>query len=366
VNRKTQHCGLLLGGALLASLLGCSKDPEVGNSDPGGRAAPPSIAAASSATGTEAPVNPPAEGPSVAAPEGMDAVRSAAEIAQELKAGGDRDAAYAAIRTYARANPAAFTELSAWLHSGEADLVALGAQGLAALSTPEAAADVIGVFQATPPGLPRRELGSALAGFNNPALAGLLLDVLGASEDRELVFSCQQALAKAADTPLLNEVVRQYEASNSGKERENLAGAIRHMQNASCVEGLLGVLNQQRVISSIDPLGLAAVDTLGIIGNQVAVSNLFAYVSLQREGASGPVLEAIGRVMNAESLPLLASVAYGRGPGASRDSRVAAVTALGNFTPPQVEPVLNWLIQNESNPSIREEATKALRRVTGQ
>lgn len=138
------------------------------------------------------------------------------------------------------------------------------------------------------------------------------------------------------------------------------------MQNPDCVEGLLAVLNQQRVISSTDPLGLATADTLGTIGNQVAVSNLFGHLWSLPEGASSPVFDSIGRVMNPESLPLLASVAYGQVAGASLYSRMAVVQALGNYNAQQVQPALNWLIQNDPNVGIREAAADALKRVTGQ
>jgi HEAT repeat protein len=69
--------------------------------------------------------------------------------------------------------------------------------------------------------------------------------------------------------------------------------------------------------------------------------------------------------MNPESLPLLASVAYGQAPGASLYSRMAAVQALGNYNAQQVQPALNWLIQNDQNAGIREAATNALKRVSG-
>ncbi len=122
--------------------------------------------------------------------------------------------------------------------------------------------------------------------------------------------------------------------------------------------------------SSPDPLGLAAVDTLGIIGSFIAVSNLFFYLffylgSLDDE-TSSPLSEAIGRVSNLESLPLITSMVYGQTAGSTLSTRVAAVQALSNYEPTEVCPILNWLEQNDQNSRIREAAKTALKRMDGQ
>ena len=352
MSQKPQPLEVFILALLLACLTGCSKKAETNTAEPAPSSSAPGKATATKATASPVP-RPPAR-PS-----------SPAEIAQMLKSTGNKEAAYTAIREYARRNPSSFADLSALLRGGDADLALLGAHGLSALATPEAATDLIAVIRATQPGLSKRQLTETLASFANPQLSAFFLGVLGAAPEREVLSAAQRALANAADSALLHEVVQRYEASNSAPERENLVAAMRHMQNPNCVEGLLDILNQQRVVSSTDPLGLAAADTLGIIGSQAAVSNLFAHLWSLREGSSSPVFDSIGRVMNPESLPLLASVAYGQVPSASLYSRMAAVQALGNYNAQQVQPALNWLVQNDQNAGIREAATNALKRVSG-
>lgn len=283
-----------------------------------------------------------------------------------LKSTGNRDAAHAAIREYAASHPAALAELSALAKSQDADIALLGAHGLAGLGTPEAAVELVASIQAAQPGAGRRELSAALGCFNSPATAQLFFGLLGTSEDREVLAGAEKALSNMADTPIIHEILQRYEASNSPGERDNLLAALRHMQTTNCVPALLDIVNQQKVISSTDPLGLAAVDTLGIIGSTVAVSNLFTHLANAREGGSSPIYDAIGRVSNPESLPMLASVAYGQVPGTSLHARMAAIQALGNYTAQQVQPALNWLIQNDPNAGIREAAANAFKRVTGQ
>jgi len=175
-----------------------------------------------------------------------------------LKTTGKKEAACAAIREYASKHPASFTEMSTLLRSGDADLALLGAHGLSALSTPEAA-DLINAIQAAQPGLFKRGLSEALSNFKNPELTGLFLGLLGTSQEREVLYASQRALANSADTLLLNQVVQRYEASDSATERDNLVAAMRHMQNTNCVEGLLS----RMITTSSRPLPASPWPALG-------------------------------------------------------------------------------------------------------
>lgn len=291
--------------------------------------------------------------------------KSAREIVELFKFTGDRETAYAAIREYAEKHPASLAELSSLLRSGDADYAVLGAQGLVKLATPQAATELIAGIQNTPAGPLRRELSGALSEFNQAEAAEVFFGQLRSSQDREMVSAVQTALGNSATDALLSEAVKRYRTSNSGAERDNLIAAIRHMQSPECVDGLLSVLNEQRVVSTTEPLSFAVADTLGIIGTTTAVSNLFQHLSSLREGASSPVYDAIGRVSNPEALPLIAAVAYGRVAGSSLYSRMAAVQALGNFSSNAVFPVLNWLLENDQNSGIRGAAGNALQRAAG-
>jgi HEAT repeat protein len=282
-----------------------------------------------------------------------------------LKTTGDKQAALAAIRQYATNNPHSLGEMSALLKSTDSEIAILGAEGLAGLGTKEAAAELIAAIQEAQPGNTKRELVSALATFSNPQAAGLFMTLAGSSQDRELASAIQQALGNSASSTVLSEVVQRYQSTTSPEERDNLIAAIRHMQNPDCVEGLIAVLNEQKVVSSTEPLGLAAADTLGIIGSTNAVSYLFSQFNNLRPGDTSPVYDAIGRVSNPESLPLLASIASGQVAGSSLYARMSAVQALGNYNSTLVAPTLNWLIQNDSNAGIKEAARVALQNSAG-
>lgn len=339
----------LAGCAVLCFQAGCSKRQEVEPIQTGEPAKPPEAKLQSVSTTAVL----------------QKTSKSAQEIAQLFKTTGDRETAYAAIREYAEKHPASLAEMSSLLRSGDADYAMLGAQGLVKLATPQAAKELIAGIQNTPAGPLRRELSGALSEFNNAETAEVFFGQLRASDDREMVSAVQAALGSSATEALLTEAVLRYRTSNSGVERDNLIAAIRHMQSPECVEGLLTVLNEQRVVSTTEPLSCAVADTLGIIGTTTAVSNLFHHLSSLREGASSPVYDAIGRVSNPEALPFIAAVAYGRVSGSSLYSRMAAVQALGNFSSNVVFPVLNWLAENDQNSGIRGAAGNALQRAAG-
>jgi HEAT repeat protein len=279
-----------------------------------------------------------------------------------FKTTGDRQAAIAAIRQFATNAPASFPELSALLKTGDPDLAMLGAQGLASLGSKEAAAELISAVQNAQPGATKRQLSAALASLSNPDAANLFLGLMGSPQDRELAAAAQSALGNSANAAVLQEIVQRYQASSAADERDGLVAALRYSQSPQCVDALLAILNAQKVVSATEPLGLAAADTLGIIGTTNAVSPLFAYLGNLRPGDTSPVYDSIGRISNPEALPLITSIAYGQVPGSTLYSRMAAVQALGNYSSHLVSPALTWLAQNDPNAGIKDAAGAALQR----
>jgi hypothetical protein len=307
-----------------------------------------------------------ADATSNALPQGAppaNAPRSPAEIVADFKTSGDKQAALAAIRQLATNNPAAFPEFVQLLKASDPDASMLGAEGLASLGTKQAANELISAILNTPPGTSKRQLSAALANFTSPEATDIFLSLMTSSvPDRDLAAAAQAALGNSANNAILQQVVQRYQASNSAEERDNLVAAIRHSQNPECIDALLAILDSQQVVSTTEPLGLAAADTLGIIGTTNAVSRLFTYLNNLTPGDTSPVYDSIGRVSNPDALQLLVSTAYGQTPGSSLYSRKAAVQALGNYTSNLVAPTLNWILQNDPNASIKQAAVAALQR----
>lgn len=309
---------------------------------------------------TESPTGVPL--PSTMVPE---APPTLGEITNMLNSTVEKQIALAAIRHYVTNNVNSLNEMSVLLKSPDSQVAALGAVGLAALGTRDAAAQLITAIQELAPGNTKRELTAALASFSNPEAAEMFIALAGSSQDRDVAAAIQRALGNCATGLVLTEVVQHFQSSNSSEERDNLVASIRHMQSPGCVDGLISILSDQKVVSTTEPLGLAIADTLGIIGSTNAVNYLFGRLDNLRPGDTSPIYDAIGRVSNPESLPLLAAVAYGQIAGSAPYSRMAAVQALGNFSSSQVAPVLNWLIQNDPNAGIKESARAALQNSAG-
>jgi len=291
--------------------------------------------------------------------------RSPAEMVVDFKTSGDKPAALAVIRQLATNNPSAFLELAQLLKANDPDASMLGAEGLASLGTKQAANELISAILNTPPGFSKRQLAAALANFASPEATDVFLSLMASPmQDRDLAAAVQAALGNSANSATLQQVVHRFQASNSPAERDNLVAAIRHSQNPQCVDALMAILDSQQVVSTTEPLGLAAADTLAIIGTTNAVSRLFTYLNNLTPGDTSPVYDSLGRVSNPDALQLLATTAHGQAPGSSLYSRLAAVQALGNYSSNFVGPALNWLLQNDPNATIKEAATTALQRAT--
>ena len=359
----------------LACCVGCSKQKDQASADSSGgvisTSAPSEGVKSSVFAAQKAPSGVPAQAPAKSetsapvanAPVESKKFSSAGEVAQYLKGGGDRNIAIASIRELAQSNPGMLAEAAQLSKGSDADLALLGAHALSAIGTPEAATELLAALQSAQNGPLKRELCGALQAFTNAQAASVFWGVLGASGDQEVKSSAEVALGRMADANLTAEMVQRYRASNSAEEKDALLAALRQIQNAEAAGQLLGIINEQKAISSLDPLGLAAVDTLAVIGTPEAVSNLVSRLSAVAPGETSPIYDAIGRVSNTESLPLIAQAAYGQFAGSTAYSRLAAIQALGNFNSNAVYPVLSYLVQNDQSRSIQESAQTALKRI---
>jgi HEAT repeat protein len=105
---------------------------------------------------------------------------------------------------------------------------------------------------------------------------------------------------------------------------------------------------------------LAVVDTLGIIGSPQAVTTLVGLMNKIPDGElSLELMDAMGRVMNPDSLGLLLAVAKGE-QSACVSARLAAMQALPHYGRSYVTPALSVIAQGDSNDEIKSAAKAAL------
>jgi HEAT repeat protein len=231
-------------------------------------------------------------------------------------------------------------------------------QAMALRGTPDDIIGLIKMYHEAPSDEFRDEIFSAACNLSNPDSAGLLLHLLQVSGEPDITTIAELALARMADSTLLDHIIHQYETTSDPNEQAKMLGIIYQVRSPSRVPALIDMAEQQ-------PDGeVASVlrQTLGMIGSPEAVGYLLdRLVSAGEPEEQATYSEALSWVVEANALPLL--VATAAGETESRAARVAAVRALGNFAPENVERLLGTMAATESDAAIRQAAAQALERV---
>lgn len=197
---------------------------------------------------------------------------------------------------------------------------------------------------------------------NNPASVEVLLDTLKLTPEHDVLMAVQQVLGQAPDTAVPFMAALLYHDATTPDERERLLGVIRQTQTPAAVSMLTG-LADTAAGHYADPLALAAVDTLGVIGTPAAVRDLMSRIeTAAAQGQSVQTLvEALSRTLNPAAYELLLATAQGTGT-ANAQARLAAMNALGNYPTAVARAALNQIIAQETDADLLATAKKALKR----
>ena len=196
----------------------------------------------------------------------------------------------------------------------------------------------------------------------NPALADWLLDSLRNKQDYDVMLATQQALGGASDNSIPFLAALRYNDATDAAEQERLLGVLRHVQDAAAVPLLIGLADTASGQYN-DPLALAAVDTLGVIGSTEAIKDLLGRIetaSAQQQDVQ-PLVDALARTINPAVFPLLSSIASGE-EAASQAAQLAALRALGHYPTAESRQTLNQVLTQTTDAEIHAAAAAALQR----
>lgn len=235
------------------------------------------------------------------------------------------------------------------------------AKVLADEGTPAAYLELIRLINNLPDGLERREALVAATRLDNPATAALLFETVRVSGDPELVQSAQMSLGGMTNAGVVWLAVALYRGTEDPAQQDRLLGVLRQGRQSSHVAALVSVA-EQLAGDPTDPLVMATLNTLGLIGTQESVMYLAELVNAASRTGQDPTLPAaaLGRVVAPEALPALTALAEGHSPGTSPEARIAATRALGYFPLDRVEATLSAIVQNEANPLLVNAAQEAM------
>jgi HEAT repeat protein len=196
----------------------------------------------------------------------------------------------------------------------------------------------------------------------NPASVEMLLDALKIAPEHDVMMAVQQVLGQAPDTAVPFMAALLYQDAKTSAERERLLGVIRQTQTPNAVSMLTGLADDAGGRYS-EPLALAAVDTLGVIGTPAAIRDLIGrFETAAAQGQSvQPLIEALSRTVNPAAFELLAATARPES-GATTQVRLAALNALGNYPTAASRDALTRFVAIESDPALLAAARQALKR----
>lgn len=223
--------------------------------------------------------------------------------------------------------------VAGWLTNPDPAVARLGARALAAIGTKPALTALFDQLAKLPADSPQAWEWAAILAEEAPSVQReLLLErVMDPAATEPVRDAAQRALARDADTALIDRLVTHYDGAGDDTVRQALADALRQVQDPE-LAGELARLAFDRAGTS-DPMTVAIWDTLGIIGTPEAVTALSALLASSAMSAAdrATLADAVARVDNQDALSLLRALAAGQVAGAGPAVQAAARRALANF-----------------------------------
>jgi HEAT repeat protein len=187
--------------------------------------------------------------------------------------------------------------------------------------------------------------------------ASLLIDSLVVSDDGKLVRECRGALARMADSALIEEIATRHKRELSGRAKGRLSNLLSRIENAAATDAIVS-------LASIPdhPLAHSATEGLSWIGNGPAASALIQLYEGAASRERTRLFKLVAELDRAEARPVIESAARGNKEAVSDDTRAAAIRALSNFPDSGTRRLLGSL-GADSSPVVRDAARDSLRRI---
>jgi HEAT repeat protein len=242
---------------------------------------------------------------------------------------------------------------------GTEDETALwAAEALARIGTPTATSALLDALAQTKEGPYKEEFGKRVSGISNHDSWPVLLDSIMQSSDATVLRAAGAALARMADTPIVDAIVANYEAAATEEMLQRLTQLISNIQSPKATEALLALAGDTSSPPQ-DSLQQAALDALARIGDPQAVSHLLRRLEASAPGEGTEIFNAITRIESPEAhIPLLYAAAGNK--EVSAEGRTAAIYALKNYPSEKTIALLESIIAQEDNDRVRSAATRTL------
>jgi hypothetical protein len=287
-------------------------------------------------------------------------VKTARQLVEYLRKTGDFEGATRKLAEFASNGQVDIEDLTKALSPDDSeDVVMFVTMGLADIGTEKAVSSLFSVFESMPENSDiKRDVGEIIVSVTNTVCKKLMIDTMLSVTNPEASDIAQRALANMADKDVILALLDGYLGAVQETQKELFADTVRHMRNPELVPALKYIVDGEKD-GSFDMIGLAACDTLGIIGTREATACLMeSYKTLSDESTLSAVYAAITKISNAESLDILLGSA--RDVNMASKVRLASIVALRNYDYGLVGEPLQEILSNAQDAAIREEARKSL------
>lgn len=292
------------------------------------------------------------------------AIKTPRQLLDYLRKTGDYDGSLQKLREFvSKGRESAIEEITKALSPEDSeDVLMFVGLMFADMGTAKAVSSLFFVFDILPENSDaKRDLGEVIATVTNTESKALLIDTMISSTNTTVSDIAQRALANMANKDVIVALLDGYLGAQDQGERELFADTVRHMRQPEMVPALKYIVDGEKG-GDFDAIGLAACDTLGIIGTREATDCLVQnFNGVTNAVTATAICAAIEKVGNPESFDLILDMA--RGNAVSSTLRLASISALRNYDYGLVGQVLQDMVNDSQDVQIREAARRSLEKV---
>lgn len=247
--------------------------------------------------------------------------------------------------------------LSDLVAGGKDETALWAAEALARIGTPTATAALFDTLSQIKDSAYKEQIAKAASNISNHDSWPLLLDTLQSTRDATVQRAASSALAKMADTPILDEIIARYDAALTEEEAARLAQLVSQISSPQASASLRALAGDVST-APMDSLQQAAIDALANIGDSQSVDYLLGKLEAAPPGEGGSLFSTITQISAPEAQSALSYAAAGSKSVSAEQGRTAAIYALENYPSAETCSLLEQIVATEDNAAV---VTAALR-----
>jgi HEAT repeat protein len=233
------------------------------------------------------------------------------------------------------------------------------AEALSRIGTPLATVSLLDALEQIKESAYKEEVGKRISGISNHESWPILLDAVQDTGDATVLRAAGSALARMADTPIMDEIIARFDASTESADAARLAQIVSNITSSRATEALVALAGDVATPPR-DALERAAISALGKIGDPQSVSYLLRKLEASPPGEGAYVFNTITRISQPQAQAALLYAAAGNKEVSADNGRTAAVQALRNYPDERTCQLLESIIAQEENTRVATAAIRAL------